>query len=77
MSCEEGYGFLPCSSSVGGSLMLMLGYGYVLLKGAEYISDGSERRARVAVVSNAPVWATSALLPEAHIEHGTEYHYMS
>ena len=43
MSCEEGYGFLPCSSSVGGSLMLMLGYGYVLLKGAEYISDGSER----------------------------------
>ena len=23
--------------------MLMLGYGYVLLKGAEYISDGSER----------------------------------
>ena len=29
------------------------------------LSDGSELRANVAVVSNAPVWATARLLPEA------------
>jgi len=32
------------------------------------LADGSERRARVAVVSNAPVWATARLLPEA-VQH--------
>jgi len=42
MACEESYGFLPCSESLGGSIFLMLTYGYILLKGASYISEGSE-----------------------------------
>jgi Ca2+/Na+ antiporter len=41
-ACEETYGIFPCSSSVAGSLMLIAGYGFVLLKGANLISDGSE-----------------------------------
>jgi len=40
--CEETYGFLPCSNSVGGNLFLMLGYGYLLFTAAKFISDGSE-----------------------------------
>ncbi|KAG0600784.1 hypothetical protein M758_11G060700 [Ceratodon purpureus] len=40
--CEETYGFLPCSTSVGGNLFLMLGYGYLLFLAAKFISDGSE-----------------------------------
>jgi len=40
--CEETYGFLPCSTSVGGNLVLMLGYGYLLFTAAKFISDGSE-----------------------------------
>mmetsp|Transcript_38807 Transcript_38807/g.91895 ORF Transcript_38807/g.91895 Transcript_38807/m.91895 type:complete len:533 (+) Transcript_38807:126-1724(+) len=42
MACEESYGFLPCSDSLGGSIFLMCAYGFLLLKGAEYISEGSE-----------------------------------
>ena len=30
------------SSSVGGSILLCIAYGYVLLKGAQLLSDGSE-----------------------------------
>ncbi len=30
------------SSSLGGSILLILGYGYLLLKGAGLLSDGSE-----------------------------------
>ena len=40
--CEETYGFLPCSTSIGGNLFLMLGYGYLLFLAAKFISDGSE-----------------------------------
>lgn len=40
--CEETYGFLPCSTSVGGNLFLMLVYGYLLFTAAKFISDGSE-----------------------------------
>ncbi|KAK9825642.1 hypothetical protein WJX81_003822 [Elliptochloris bilobata] len=36
------YGVFPCSSSLGGSILLILGYGYLLLKGAQLLSDGSE-----------------------------------
>eukprot|EP00873_Tetraselmis_striata_P007709 jgi/Tetstr1/427973/TSEL_018047.t1 len=42
MACEESYGFLPCSDSLGGSIFLMLTYGFFLLKGANFISNGSE-----------------------------------
>ncbi|KAK9803278.1 hypothetical protein WJX72_005726 [[Myrmecia] bisecta] len=40
--CDETYGFLPCSSSVVGSLILMVMYGVCILKGANLLSDGSE-----------------------------------
>jgi hypothetical protein len=41
-TCEETYGFLPCSTSVGGNLFLMSAYGYLLFLAAKFISDGSE-----------------------------------
>jgi hypothetical protein len=41
-TCEETYGFLPCSTSVGGHLFLMSAYGYLLFLAAKFISDGSE-----------------------------------
>jgi Ca2+/Na+ antiporter len=40
--CEESYGFLPCSTSLGGSIATIVIYGYCLLQGANYLSDGSE-----------------------------------
>jgi hypothetical protein len=40
--CEETYGLFPCSSSLSGSLFLTATYGFLLLKGANLISDGSE-----------------------------------
>ena len=40
--CEEAYGFLPCSASLGGSISLMLAYGFLLLQGAGFLSEGSE-----------------------------------
>lgn len=41
-TCEESYGFLPCSTSLGGSIATMFIYGYCLLQGANYLADGSE-----------------------------------
>jgi hypothetical protein len=41
-TCEETYGIFPCSTGLMGSIVLMLGYGYALLRGANLIADGSE-----------------------------------
>lgn len=41
-ACEETYGVFPCSSSFWGSIFLVCTYGYLLLQGANLISDGSE-----------------------------------
>jgi len=40
--CEETYGIFPCSTSLPGTILLIAGYGFMLLKGANLISDGSE-----------------------------------
>ncbi|EFJ19160.1 hypothetical protein SELMODRAFT_177778, partial [Selaginella moellendorffii] len=40
--CEESYGFLPCSSNIGGNLFLMATFGCLLLVAARFISKGSE-----------------------------------
>ncbi|CAI5468524.1 unnamed protein product [Closterium sp. Yama58-4] len=40
--CEEPYGWLPCSTTVGGNAFLMVAYGYIILVAARLISDGSE-----------------------------------
>jgi Ca2+/Na+ antiporter len=41
-ACKEGYGFLPCSTSLGGSIFLTLVYGAILMLGAQFIGDGGE-----------------------------------
>ncbi|GFZ05464.1 sodium/calcium exchanger family protein / calcium-binding EF hand family protein [Actinidia rufa] len=41
-SCEETYGFLPCTTTVLGNLFLILGYGYLMFLAATYLSNGSE-----------------------------------
>ncbi|XP_059442096.1 sodium/calcium exchanger NCL2-like [Corylus avellana] len=41
-SCDETYGFLPCTTSVLGNLFLILVYGYFMFLAATYLSDGSE-----------------------------------
>ncbi|KAG0583909.1 hypothetical protein KC19_3G170800 [Ceratodon purpureus] len=40
--CEGTYGFLPCFTSVGSTLFLVLGFGYLFFLAAKFISDGSE-----------------------------------
>ncbi|CAM6100565.1 unnamed protein product [Calypogeia fissa] len=41
-SCEEVYGFFPCSTTFGGNLFLLIVYGFLLLKAAQFLSSGSE-----------------------------------
>lgn len=41
-SCSENYGFLPCSTTLGGNLFLVVVYGFLMLKAAELLSDGSD-----------------------------------
>ncbi|KAC1305630.1 hypothetical protein FH972_027142 [Carpinus fangiana] len=41
-SCDQAYGFLPCSTSVLGNLFLILAYGYLMYLAATYLSSGSE-----------------------------------
>ncbi|CAL5223152.1 g5620 [Coccomyxa viridis] len=40
--CKETWGIFPCSDSVLGSIVLMIVYGYLLLRGAQLLSNGSE-----------------------------------
>lgn len=40
--CEEQYGIMPCSTSLGGNAALLIIYGFMLLKAAQLLSDGSE-----------------------------------
>ncbi|XP_002974272.2 sodium/calcium exchanger NCL1 [Selaginella moellendorffii] len=42
MECSESYGMLPCSTRVVGNLYLLATYGFVMLKAAQLLSDGSE-----------------------------------
>ncbi|KAF8391280.1 hypothetical protein HHK36_023582 [Tetracentron sinense] len=41
-TCEQTYGFLPCTSTVLGNLFLILVYGYLMFLAATYLSNGSE-----------------------------------
>ena len=40
--CEEHFGILPCSTSLGGNAALLVIYGYCLLNAAQLLSAGSE-----------------------------------
>ncbi|KAF8413791.1 hypothetical protein HHK36_001784 [Tetracentron sinense] len=41
-SCDQTYGFLPCTSSVIGNIFLIIVYGYLMFIAATYLSNGSE-----------------------------------
>ncbi|OWM88621.1 sodium/calcium exchanger NCL-like [Punica granatum] len=41
-SCEETYGFMPCTSTWLGNLFLILVYGYLMYLAATFLSGGSE-----------------------------------
>ncbi|XXG66742.1 hypothetical protein AAC387_Pa06g0257 [Persea americana] len=41
-TCEQTYGFLPCTTTIWGNLFLMLVYGYLMFMAAKYLSSGSE-----------------------------------
>lgn len=41
-TCEESYGFMPCTTSVVGNLFLILVYGFLMFTAATYLSSGSE-----------------------------------
>ncbi|XP_052178790.1 sodium/calcium exchanger NCL-like isoform X2 [Diospyros lotus] len=41
-TCEQTYGFLPCTTTVLGNLFLILVYGYLMFRAATYLSTGSE-----------------------------------
>ncbi|KAJ7981797.1 Calcium-binding EF-hand [Quillaja saponaria] len=41
-TCEQTYGFLPCTTTVLGNLFLIIIYGYLMYLAATYLSKGSE-----------------------------------
>lgn len=41
-TCEQTYGFLPCTTSVFGNVFLILVYGYVMFLAAKFLFNGSE-----------------------------------
>ncbi|KAK9152954.1 hypothetical protein Sjap_000434 [Stephania japonica] len=41
-TCDQSYGFLPCTTTVLGNLFLILIYGYLMFLAARYLSEGSE-----------------------------------
>ncbi|KAF3442447.1 hypothetical protein FNV43_RR16363 [Rhamnella rubrinervis] len=41
-TCEQTYGFMPCTTSVVGNLFLILVYGFFMYTAATYLSNGSE-----------------------------------
>ncbi|KAJ0101041.1 hypothetical protein Patl1_04784 [Pistacia atlantica] len=41
-TCEQTYGFMPCTTTIWGNLFLILAYGYLMFIAATYLSNGSE-----------------------------------
>ncbi|XP_059662699.1 sodium/calcium exchanger NCL-like [Cornus florida] len=41
-SCEQSYGFMPCTTTALGNLFLIIVYGYLMFLAATYLSNGSE-----------------------------------
>uniref|UniRef100_A0A5B7A0T4 EF-hand domain-containing protein n=1 Tax=Davidia involucrata TaxID=16924 RepID=A0A5B7A0T4_DAVIN len=41
-SCDQTYGFLPCTTTVLGNLFLIIVYGYLMYQAATFLSNGSE-----------------------------------
>lgn len=59
--CEETYGFLPCSDSIGGSAFLVLIFGMILMYAAQCIGDGGEALLELEVMP--PALIGGMLLP--------------
>lgn len=66
-SCEEMYGFLPCSSSIWGHLFLIMLYEYLLFHGEIYLAAGGEQVFRILGpgVFGASAVHVLGVLPEA------------
>lgn len=41
-SCDQTYGFLPCTTTILGNIFLIIVYGYLMFISAKLLSDGSE-----------------------------------
>lgn len=75
MVCEQMYGFLPCSQSVGGHLFLILVYEFLLFHGESYVASGGERIFKILGpgVFGASAFQLIGSLPEALILLGKPY----
>ncbi|PIN20882.1 Calmodulin and related proteins (EF-Hand superfamily) [Handroanthus impetiginosus] len=68
-SCEQMYGFVPCSKSIPGHVFLILVYEYLLFHGESYVAAGGERIFKILGpgVFGACAFQIIAGLPEALI----------
>lgn len=41
-TCEQTYGFMPCTKTIIGNMFLIMVYGYLMFLAATYLSSGSE-----------------------------------
>ncbi|XP_073156126.1 sodium/calcium exchanger NCL2-like [Henckelia pumila] len=67
--CEQMYGFLPCSTTVGGHLFLIIVFEYLLFAAESYVGSGGERVFKILGpgVFGASVFQIIGSLPEALI----------
>ncbi|KAK4439143.1 Sodium/calcium exchanger NCL1 [Sesamum alatum] len=68
-TCEQMYGFLPCSKSITGHLFLIVVYEYLLFHGESYVASGGERIFKILGpgVFGASAFQVIGSLPEALI----------
>lgn len=74
-SCEQTYGFLPCTTTVVGNLFLIVVYGYLMFLAATYLSSGSELLLEIlgpGIVGGLFLPMLGAL-PDAMLILGTEF----
>lgn len=67
--CEQMYGFLPCSESMGGHLFLIVVYEFLLFHAESYVASGGERIFKILGpgVFGASAFQVIGSLPEALI----------
>ena len=74
-SCDQTYGFMPCTTTVVGNLFLILVYGYLMFLSATYLSSGSELLLEIlgpGIVGGLFLPILGAL-PDAMLILGTEF----
>ncbi|KAL8505761.1 hypothetical protein ACS0TY_016832 [Phlomoides rotata] len=67
--CEQMYGFLPCSETIGGHMFLIVVYEFLLFHGESYVASGGERIFKILGpgVFGASAFQVIGSLPEALI----------